>query len=146
MIPCPKWEDCSILLSSAETTATFASTVKLRTIPFQPFRDNRNLPALTTIISHRLSGFDLFATPDYECRFVERLEESMATMSLVDAQNLQNYELALDQLGASELSKKQRPIVERAKRAFSPQEAVSAAANALAALWKRQARSNRGNR
>jgi hypothetical protein len=70
----------------------------------------------------------------------------MATMSLVDAQNLQNYELALDQLGARELSKKQRPIVDRAKRAVSQQEAVAAAANALAALWKkRQTKSGGGN-
>ena len=60
----------------------------------------------------------------------------MATVSLVDVQNLEKYELALDRLGASKASKRQRPIVERAKRAFSQQEAVSAAANALAALSK----------
>jgi len=73
------------------------------------------------------------------------LEESMATMSIADAQNLQKYELALDQLRASKSSKKQRPIVERAKRAVTQQDAVAAAANALAALWHK-ARSNRGNR
>jgi hypothetical protein len=73
------------------------------------------------------------------------LEESMATMSLVDAQNLQKYELALDQLGASKYSKRHRPIVERAKRALTQQEAVAAAANALTALW-RKARSNGGSR
>jgi hypothetical protein len=64
----------------------------------------------------------------------------MATGSLVDAQNLQKYELALDRLGASNPAKKQRPIVERAKRALTQQEAVSAAANALAALWKKAGR------
>jgi hypothetical protein len=71
----------------------------------------------------------------------------MATMSLVDAQNLQKYELALDRLGARDAAKKQRPIVERAKRALTQQEAVSAAASALAALWKKsQVRSGGGNR
>jgi len=71
----------------------------------------------------------------------------MATMSLVDVQNLQKYELALDRLEAGEPSKKQRPIVERAKRALTQQEAVAAAANALAALWhKQRTRSRGGNR
>lgn len=69
----------------------------------------------------------------------------MATMSVADMQNLQKYELALDQLGAASSSQRQRPIVERAKRAVTQQEAVAAAANALAALWHK-ARSNRGNR
>jgi hypothetical protein len=69
----------------------------------------------------------------------------MASMSLVDAQNLHKYELALDQLGPSKSSKRHRPIVERAKRALTQQEAVTAAANALTALW-RKARSNGGNR
>jgi hypothetical protein len=45
----------------------------------------------------------------------------MATGSLVDAQNLQKYELALERLGASSSSKKQRPIVERAKPALTQQ-------------------------
>jgi hypothetical protein len=71
----------------------------------------------------------------------------MATGSLLDTQNLQKYELALDRLEASESSKQQRPIVERAKPALTQQEAVSAAANALAALWhKRRPKSDRGNR
>ena len=71
----------------------------------------------------------------------------MATGSVVDTQNLQKYELALERLGASTSSKKQRPIVERATRTLSHEEAVSAAANALAALWnQRQTRSNRGER
>jgi hypothetical protein len=71
----------------------------------------------------------------------------MATGSLVDAQNLQKYELALERLEAGTHSKKQRPIVERATRTLSHEEAVSAAANALAALWnQRQTRSNRGER
>jgi len=71
----------------------------------------------------------------------------MATLSLLDAQNLQKYELALERLGASTASKRQRPIVERAKRALTQQEAVSAAANALAALWKkRQTNSDGGSR
>ena len=71
----------------------------------------------------------------------------MATMSLVDAQNVQKFELALDRLGASECSKKQRPIVERAPRALTQQEAVAAAANALAALWNQhRTRSRGGNR
>ncbi len=69
----------------------------------------------------------------------------MATMSLMDAQNVQKYELALHQLGGSEPLKKQRPIVER-RPPFTQQEAVAAAANALAALWnKRPERSNTGN-
>lgn len=68
----------------------------------------------------------------------------MATMSLLDAENLQKYEVALDRLGASNAAKKQRPIVERAKRAITQQEAVSAAANALAALWRKRSRG--GNR
>ena len=68
----------------------------------------------------------------------------MATMSLMDAQNLQKYELALHQLGGIEPSKKQRPIVER-RPPLTQQEAVAAAANALAALWnKRPERSNTG--
>ena len=62
----------------------------------------------------------------------------MATVSFIDAQNLQKYELALNRLGASNSSKKQRPIVERGKRAASQQEAVSAAVNALAALWTKR--------
>lgn len=71
----------------------------------------------------------------------------MATTSLVDAQNLQKYELALDRLGASECPKKQRPIVERATRALTQQDAVAAAAKALAALWnQRRTRSSGGNR
>ncbi len=69
----------------------------------------------------------------------------MATMSLMDAQNVQKYELALHQLGGNEPSKKQRPIVER-RPPLTQQEAVAAAANALAALWnKRPERSNPGN-
>jgi hypothetical protein len=71
----------------------------------------------------------------------------MATGSLLDAQNLQKYEIALERLGASSPSKRQRPIVERAKRTVTQQEAVSAAANALAALWnQRQTRSGGGDR
>jgi hypothetical protein len=71
----------------------------------------------------------------------------MATGSLVDAQNLQKYELALERLGASAPSKQQRPIVERAKQPLTQQEAVAAAANALAALWnQRPTRSGRGDR
>jgi hypothetical protein len=59
----------------------------------------------------------------------------MATASFMDSKPLQEYELALDRLEASQCSKKQRPIVERRKPAFSQQEAVSAAAKALGALW-----------
>jgi hypothetical protein len=70
----------------------------------------------------------------------------MATLSLMDSQNLQKYELALDRLGALKCSKRQRPIVERLKL-VSQREAVSAAAKALAALWNKcQARSGGGNR
>jgi hypothetical protein len=70
----------------------------------------------------------------------------MATLSLMDSQNLQKYELALDRLGALKCSKRQRPIVERLKL-VSQREAVSAAAEALAALWnKRPARLGGGNR
>jgi hypothetical protein len=60
---------------------------------------------------------------------------SMATASFMDSKHLQEYELALDRLEASQCSKKQRPIVERGKPTFSQQEAVSAAAKALGALW-----------
>jgi hypothetical protein len=56
----------------------------------------------------------------------------MATISLLDSQHLQTYERALNQLGANNESKKQRPIVQRA---FSRDEAVDAAAKALASLW-----------
>jgi len=59
----------------------------------------------------------------------------MATASFMDSKHLQEYELALDRLEASQCSKKQRPIVERRKSALSQQEAVSAAAKALGALW-----------
>ncbi|HWY56068.1 MAG TPA: hypothetical protein VNZ03_16500 [Terriglobales bacterium] len=62
----------------------------------------------------------------------------MASGSLVDAQNLQNYELALERLGAATVLKKQRPIVERATRPLTQQEAIAAAANALGALWKKR--------
>jgi hypothetical protein len=61
----------------------------------------------------------------------------MATVSFMDSQNLQKFELALNRLGASNCSKKQRPIVERRKSAWGQQEAVSDAAEALAALWSR---------
>jgi hypothetical protein len=68
----------------------------------------------------------------------------MATASYVDS-NLLKYEIALNRLGASKSSKKQRPIVERG--AFSQQDAVSAAAEALAALWnKGPGRGSGGNR
>jgi hypothetical protein len=70
----------------------------------------------------------------------------MATVSFMDSKDLQNYELALDRLGASKASKKHRPIVDR-KKPVTQQEAVSIAARALAALWgKRKAGSGGGNR
>lgn len=70
----------------------------------------------------------------------------MATASLMDS-DLQKFELALDRLGASTAPRKQRPIVERGRIALSQQEAVAAAATALAALWqKSRAKSGRGNR
>ncbi len=56
----------------------------------------------------------------------------MATMSLLDSQHLRSYQRALDQLGARNISKRQRPIVQRA---VSRQEAVDTAAKALASLW-----------
>ena len=59
-------------------------------------------------------------------------EEPMATMSLLASQHLQRYQRALHQLGASSVSKKQLPIVQRAS---SRDEAVDAAAKALASLW-----------
>jgi hypothetical protein len=71
----------------------------------------------------------------------------MATGSVVDAQNLQKYELALDRLEARKSPKRQRPIVERREREPTQEEAVAAAANALAALWhKRETRSGGGHR
>ncbi len=70
----------------------------------------------------------------------------MATASLMDS-DLQKFELALDRLGASTAPRKQRPIVERGRIALSQQEAVAAAATALAALWQKSgAKSGRGNR
>jgi hypothetical protein len=59
----------------------------------------------------------------------------MATASLLDSQHVTRYERALNQLGASSTSKKQRPIVQRSGPAFSREEAVDAAAKALASLW-----------
>jgi hypothetical protein len=70
----------------------------------------------------------------------------MATPSSMDS-NLQKYEIALDRLGENRSSRKQRPIVEGGKLALSQQEAVSAAAEALAGLWNRRpARATGGNR
>jgi hypothetical protein len=70
----------------------------------------------------------------------------MATASLMDS-DLQKFEVALDRLGASNAPKKQRPIVERGRIALRQQEAVAAAATALAALWQRsRAKSSGGNR
>jgi hypothetical protein len=68
----------------------------------------------------------------------------MATASLMDS-DLQKFEVALDRLGASNAPRKQRPIVERGKLALSQEEAVAAAATALAALWQKN-RKGRGNR
>ena len=56
----------------------------------------------------------------------------MAAGSFMDS-NLLKYEIALHRLGARKSSKRRRPIVERGKT--SPQNAVAAAAEALAALW-----------
>ena len=70
----------------------------------------------------------------------------MATASLMDS-DLQKFEVALDRLGASSAPKKQRPIVDRERVALSEQEAVAAAATALAALWQRsRVKSGGGNR
>jgi hypothetical protein len=59
----------------------------------------------------------------------------MTSMASMDS-NLLKYELALNRLGTS-ASPKKRPIVERGKSVFSQQDAVFAAAQALAALWKK---------
>ena len=61
----------------------------------------------------------------------------MATLS-IDSMMLQKYELALNRLGESRASSKKRPIVARSIPKASEQEAVSAAANALAALWSKR--------
>jgi len=61
----------------------------------------------------------------------------MAAATFIDSENLQNYELALRRLGASKSSRRQSPIVEGGNPAFSEQDAVSAAAKALAALWSK---------
>ena len=61
----------------------------------------------------------------------------MASATFIDSENLQNYELALRRLGASKSSRRQSPIVEGGNPAFSEQDAVSAAAKALAALWSK---------
>ncbi len=58
----------------------------------------------------------------------------MAAGSFMDS-NLLKYEIALNRLGARKSSKRQRPIVERVKT--SQQDAVAAAAEALAALWNK---------
>jgi hypothetical protein len=70
----------------------------------------------------------------------------MATVSLIESENLQKYELALRRLGASKSSRRQTPIVEGGNPAFSEQDAVSAAAKALAALWNRGQGSGRRSR
>ena len=70
----------------------------------------------------------------------------MATISLLDSQHLRSYERALNQLGANKVSKKQRPIVQRAGLAWSRQEAVDAAAKALASLWTIPSRRETRNR
>jgi hypothetical protein len=91
-------------------------------------------------------GLPLFATPEYEYRFGKSLAELMATTYSMDS-NLQKYDIALDRLGASKSSKRQRPIVDRGRPAFGQQEAVSDAARALADLWnKGKARPNGGSR
>jgi len=61
----------------------------------------------------------------------------MAAATFIDSENLQKYELALRRLGASKSSRRQSPIVEGGNPAFSEQDAVSAAAKALAALWSK---------
>ncbi len=61
----------------------------------------------------------------------------MAAVTFIDSENLQKYELALRRLGASKASRKQSPIVEGGNPAVSVQDAVSAAAKALAALWSK---------
>lgn len=61
----------------------------------------------------------------------------MAAVTFIDSENLQRYELALRRLGASKSSRRQSPIVEGGNPAFSEQDAVSAAAKALAALWSK---------
>jgi hypothetical protein len=60
----------------------------------------------------------------------------MAATSFIDS-NLLKYETALNRLGARKSSKRQRPIVERGK--ISQQDAVAAAAQALAVLWNKGA-------
>lgn len=66
----------------------------------------------------------------------------MATFSPIEGKMIQKYELALNRLAAGHSSGRNRPIAERGTPKTSEQEAVSAAANALAALWgKRQPRS-----
>jgi hypothetical protein len=58
----------------------------------------------------------------------------MAAGTFVDS-NLLKYEIALNRLGARKSLKRQRPIVERGKA--TQQDAVVAAAEALAALWNK---------
>jgi hypothetical protein len=65
----------------------------------------------------------------------------MAAGTLMDS-NLLKYEIALNRLGARKSSKRQRPIVERGKA--TQQDAVAAAAEALAALWNKS--TGRGRR
>ena len=61
----------------------------------------------------------------------------MATFS-IEPTMLQKYELAMNRLGESHASTKKRPIVARSTPKAREQEAVSAAANALAALWSKR--------
>jgi len=61
----------------------------------------------------------------------------MATFS-IESTMLQKYELALNRLGESRATARKRPIVARSTAKASEQEAVSAAANALAALWSKR--------
>jgi len=74
---------------------------------------------------------------------VKALEESMAAVIIIDSENLQKYDLALRRLGASKSSRRQSPIVEGGNPAVTVQDAVSAAAKALAALWNKGQASRR---
>lgn len=65
----------------------------------------------------------------------------MAAGTFMDS-NLLKYEIALNRLGARKSPKRQRPIVERGK--VSQQDAVAAAAEALAVLWNKGPGRRRG--
>jgi hypothetical protein len=62
----------------------------------------------------------------------------MAAATTPNLQEQRKFELAMAQLDPTRSSTKQRPIFDRRKAPFNEQEAISAAAHALYALWQKR--------